>query len=86
MFVLNYCGFFYSLVKCISMKKNRTKEEILRKLEEAEALIQRVVEGEEVSCSECGNQLYYKGPKSGVHPGVYCGLGCTEILLEIGRS
>jgi hypothetical protein len=67
-------------------RKNRTREEILKEVEEQEKMIKKAMDGETVLCTKCGAPLEYKGHGSGVHPGVFCANGCTEILIEYGKE
>lgn len=65
------------------IETKKTHQEILKDIEEQETLIAQVMNGEEVYCKVCGKPLVFKNPGSGVHPGIYCGTGCTEILLDM---
>ena len=60
-----------------------TRVKVLKEVEEQEKIITMVMNGESIYCPKCNYILYFKGPKSGVHPGIYCGNGCTEILLSM---
>jgi len=59
------------------------QESLLRKLEEEDATIQAVMDGQVRVCTVCGSLLQFVPPGSSVHPGIYCGKGCTEILLSM---
>lgn len=58
-------------------------EALLRKIEEEDAIIQAVMDGQERACPVCGSILQFVPPGSSTHPGIYCGKGCTEILLSM---
>jgi hypothetical protein len=45
----------------------------------------RLVRGEEVLCETCRGPLVLRLLGSGYHPGIYCGDGCTMIMMEFGH-
>ncbi|MGK2857515.1 MAG: hypothetical protein ACSLFQ_09940 [Thermoanaerobaculia bacterium] len=51
--------------------------------EEVFAIASNLKEGRTEHCKGCGGELIFKGVDSGVHPGIYCPNGCTEILFEM---
>lgn len=62
------------------MTKDRKK--IIDDIARTERLIVDVRAGKQVFCPTCSDLLHFYGPKSGHHPGVFCGHGCTSILLD----
>ena len=67
------------------MKKDDQKlvKDVLFDPRKTENLIRAVFAGQTIACPTCGKTLTAKLPGSGAAPGIYCGNGCTEILLDI---
>jgi hypothetical protein len=64
------------------MATEKRREDVLRKLQEQDALVKSVIEGETVLCQTCGCPLHYVQPGTGKHPGVFCDTGCTQIHID----
>lgn len=68
------------------MKDNNKRDRRwLEQFREYQRLLRAVAEGQNVPCPVCGKKLRLVLPGEGIHPGVYCETGCTEILIDFGR-
>jgi hypothetical protein len=62
------------------------KRRILEEVKAHDRIVADVMAGKTVTCGVCGQPLKYYGVDSGRHPGIYCGNGCTEILMTVKKA
>ena len=53
-----------------------------RSFGDQQKMIKQVMQGEKVSCTQCGDKVMLITPEHSVNPGIGCNKGCTHILLD----
>lgn len=58
------------------------KKTSARSFNQQKAMIKKVMAGRIINCENCGGVIKLVTPGSSENPGLFCGKGCTDILLD----